>query len=125
MTPAPTPAIARPPRFSTLEQIGMAAFTGFAGGLGVLGLKSLLGNPGIIVAFMALGGLVFMQWQRTIEGKDLGILAVLFLLLMLIPALRGGLDWLMVFAIAILSAAAIVAITVLFKLIYQLIARIL
>jgi serine/threonine-protein kinase len=121
-TPA---AIARPSRFSTIEQLSMVAFTGFTGALLVLGLKSVLGTPGIIVACMAMGGSVFAQVQKIIGGKDFLIFSGLILVLFLWPALRGGLDWLLVVAIAIVTAAGFVAIFVLFKLIYRLIARLL
>lgn len=121
-----SPAIAPAPRFSTLEQISMAAFTGIEGALWVIGLKSWLGMPGIIVAFMVMGGLVFAQWRRIIEGKDLVILAVIsFALIWFFPVLRGQFQGLEAIAIAILAGAALVAVLVLFKLIYQLISRIL
>jgi serine/threonine-protein kinase len=118
-------AIARPPRFSTIEQISMVAFTGFTGALLVWGLKSVFGTPGIIVACMAMGGSVFAQVRQIIGGKDFLIFVGLGLVLFLWPALRGGLDWWLVLAIAIVTAAGFVAVFVLFKLIYRLISRIL
>ena len=103
----------------------MVAFTGFTGALLVWGLKSWLGTAGIIVACMVMGGSVFAQVRQIIGGKDFFIFAGLILVLFLWPVLRGGLDWLLVVAIAFVTAAGFVAVFVLFKLIYRLISRIL
>ena len=103
----------------------MVAFTGFTGALLVWGLKSVLGTAGIILACMVMGGCVFAQVKKIIEWKEYLFFAGLSMVLFLWPALRGGLDWWLVVAIAIVTAAGFVAVLVLFKLIYRLIARLL
>jgi serine/threonine-protein kinase len=72
---------------------------------------------------MCLGGLIFAQYRRAIEGKDLPILAILTLLIVLIPALRGEFPLAMVVIVAVLGGAGAIAITALFRLIYQILSR--
>jgi serine/threonine-protein kinase len=128
-SPVVSPQAASPPvpfsRFSSLEQMKMASFTGFQGALLSMGLISVLGMPGLVLACMAMGGLVFCQSQRIIEGKDFGIFAGLSLLLMLWSVLRGGLAYPMVVVIALVTGSAFVAVLILFKLVYQLVSRLL
>ena len=64
-----------------------------------------------------------LKYRRIIEGKDFPILAIITLLIMLIPVLRGGFEIQLVIIIAILSGAAAIAITAIFLLIYQLLSR--
>jgi serine/threonine-protein kinase len=122
--PKPMPPVAPRPRFSVLEILMGAAFTGFEGSLLALALTSLLSSPGTLAALLATAGLVFLQYRRIIEGKDLLIIGVVSLLLVLFaPGLNPHLAIPQVVFFAILGAAGAVAITTLFRLIYQLLRR--
>ena len=126
-TPQPQPpVVARKPAFSLMEILGGAGFTGFTGGLLSFPLRSFLGLSGISMGLlgMIVGGLVYVQYRRWIEGKDLPILAVaqlvIALSLMFILDLK---DIPSAIAIAILAGAAAVAITAIFRLVYLLLSR--
>lgn len=133
----PKPQLARP-RFSTLELLGGAAFTGFEGGLVAIALASLLGTwiaPHFWLALVGiLGGLVFAQSQRWIERIDLlifaaatlaavvfippfqSILAALPLLHEVVRVMGGSLN--AILFIAGLTGLVTVAVMILFRLIY-------
>ncbi len=129
--PAPNPPSQPPARqsnFSLLEMLGSAAFTGFEGGLIFIALKSFLGISGISMGLLGgiVGGLIFVQYRRLIEGKDLPIIAVITLALMLLlPALRVGLELPLVMVVGVLAGAGAIAVTALFRLIYLLLSRLL
>ncbi len=135
VTPSSPPPVTPSPRhpispssqksFSSLELLASAGFTGFEGALLIIALKSLIAAPGIIVACMLVGGLIYAQYRRILEGKDLPIVGGITLLLMLIPVLRGGLAIPVVAIIALLAGAGAIAATALFRLIYQLLSRLL
>ncbi|MCP2732291.1 serine/threonine protein kinase, partial [Symplocastrum sp. BBK-W-15] len=108
--------------------LGSAAFTGFEGGLIFIALKSFLGISGISMGLLGgiVGGLIFVQYRRLIEGKDLPIIAVITLALMLLlPALRVGLELPLVMVVGVLAGAGAIAVTALFRLIYLLLSRLL
>ncbi len=122
------PSPVAPPRFSLLEMLSGAAFTGFEIGFGLLVLINLfkfsispllLGIAGLVAAI-----LVFLQYSRTIEGKDLLILLGVTIVLMFIPALNRGEPLSMLLASVVL-AAFFVAITAIFRIVYLTISRIL
>lgn len=121
---SPSPVIIKS-RFSLLEVLWSAAFTGFEGALLVIALKSVFSASGVIIAFMLVAGLVFTLYRRLIEGKDLWILPLITLPLLSFAKFRGGLGFVDVLMIAILTAAVAIAITVLFRLIYLLLRRLL
>ena len=114
-------------KFSLVEIITSAAFTGFEGALLYIAISSLsftgisLGLWGIL-----LGGLIYAQVRRWIKKFDLAIIAVITIVTILcVPILQGGLEIIVIFVIAIMSAAAAIAATAIFRLIYQLLSRIL
>lgn len=109
--------------FSTLELLKGAAFTGFEGTLLMFAGLSLLGKGGLIIAGMAIAGLIISQFKKWIEGKDLPILAVITSLLMLIPYLHQGITLSTLFIYAILAGAGLCMGITLFLLIYQLLRR--
>ena len=114
--------------FSLVEVLTNAAFTGFEGALLYIGLTSLLSVSGVSVGILGIvmGGIVFALKRRTIEKADLAIFAVITgTLVTLLPALRGALLLSSVFAIAVISAAGAIAVTAFFRLVYQLLSRIL
>lgn len=129
-TPTPTPVmgtpipIAKTSRFSLLEILGGGAFTGFEGGLLFIALTHLLTQSGISIGLlgMIVAGLIYAQYRRIIEGKDLliisgitGIIVVFFL--------RGGLPIEIAIAIAVLAGLGGVAATAIFRLVYLLLSR--
>lgn len=106
------------PRFSLVEVLGAAAFTGFEGGLLFIGIGTLVPlaiKAGLVG--MILGGLVFAQYRRLIEGKDLPIIAGVTLGIVLF-LLRNQIQF--VLMVAIVAAAGAIAVTALFRLIYKL-----
>ncbi|MEA5510111.1 serine/threonine-protein kinase [Crocosphaera sp. UHCC 0190] len=133
-TPSPIPLIVSPSpsskvakhSFSSVELLLSAGFTGFEGALLIIVLKGLIAAPGIILGCMGIGGLIYAQYRRMIEGKDLLIIGVISaLLLMFMPILRGSLSLPYILIIAVISGAGLIAVTSLFRLIYQLLSRIL
>ena len=124
-SPAPAVSTRRPtPAFSLSEMLVGAAFTGFEGSLVVIAFYSLLTGPGIILGFMTAAGLVFLQSRRIIEGKDLPLIAgITVLALFLLPVLHRGFPLPQVLIIAALAGTAAIAVTALFRLIYQLLSR--
>jgi serine/threonine-protein kinase len=133
VSPSPTPAggipqppVKRQPRFAILEVLASAGFTGFEGGLLFITLNGFLGVSGISIGIlgMVLGGLIFAQYRRILEGKDLPILAGITLALVLfVPALHQGFVLQQVLIVAVLAGASAIAVTALFRLIYQLLSR--
>lgn len=125
-TPVPVPP---QPRFSTLEIIRGAGFSGFEGGLVAIALFSLLKSPGIAIAgaVIVTGVLVFAQNRRWLEGwDDLGIIPGISLVIMLfVPALQAGMGIPSIIFSALTSALIAIAVTSLFRLIYRLLSSIL
>jgi serine/threonine-protein kinase len=130
-SPQPTPASPAPPsrkrRFSLLEVLGGAAFTGFEGGSIYITLGSLLNSPPISIGLTGaiVGGLVFAQYRRFIERKDLPILAGLTLVVVLVLAWWFDLSIPFLLIASVLTGAATVAVISLFRLIYLLLSRVL
>ncbi|AFZ12972.1 serine/threonine protein kinase [Crinalium epipsammum PCC 9333] len=115
-----------PAKFSIWQLLGGAAFTGFEGSLLLIALLKWFPSPAISFGIwgMIMGGLIFAQFRRIIEKVDLLIIAaitmgVVWFLLRSLVAIN------LLLLIPILAAAAVVAITVIFRLIYQLLAKIL
>jgi serine/threonine protein kinase len=124
LIPTSAPILPKP-KFSLLEILTGAAFVGFEGWLLYVAFMSLFPSPaigfGIWGAF--LGGLLYALSRRALEGKDLPILAILTFLALLFPALRGGMSFNLVAMLSILFSAGAIAITALFRLIYQILSR--
>ncbi|PSB25778.1 protein kinase domain-containing protein [Stenomitos frigidus] len=122
--------------FSTLELLGAAAFTGFEGGLLAIALMSLLGTSIVSGGFwiVLLAGLVFLQSRRTIERVDLLITAGITLAIVLFvsplhrlavyfASLFGGNVLLTVVAIAVATSLGAIAVTALFRIIFNLLSN--
>ena len=139
--PAPPPLTTNR-RFSLTEIIGGAAFTGFEGGLIAIALASVLGttavNPTFWLILLGIAGImIFAQTQRWIEKVDLVIIAAITLALVLfIPSLSQGeitgqlanaLGGRVMFVLLVAGFTALlaVAITIVFRLIYNLLSRLL
>lgn len=149
--PKPTVGSIVPPpssrnQFSILELLSSAAFTGFEGSLIWLAATSIFSSAGISAGItgMAIAGMAFAQWKRIIEHWDLLIIAglstILFwyfpvlqkaaIIIQLKPALILSSSlfqnpFFVVILIAGFAALTLVAITTLFRLIYQLLSQLL
>lgn len=122
--PQPLPA---QPSFSVLEVLGGAAFTGFEAGLLFTALRIVLGVSTISIGLLIIivGGLIFAQNRRLIEGKDLPIMVGLTLATVLFLAIRQNIPIPWVMMSAVFAGAGAIAITALFQLIYRLLRRLL
>lgn len=119
------------PQFSLFEILASAAFTGFEGALLYIALTSLvtfnLGTNIIIGIWgMTLGGLIFAQIRRIIEKVDFLIIAgITATIIYFIPLLQGYLAIESILIIGVMSAAGVMGVVALFRLIYQLLSRLL
>ncbi|HEY9897339.1 MAG TPA: serine/threonine-protein kinase [Candidatus Sericytochromatia bacterium] len=118
--------------FSTVELLGAAAFTGFEGGLLAIALLSLSGTVLIGAGFwvVLLVGLVFLQNRRIIERLDLLIVVGLTLpIVLFLPPLHGAVARLgnnvltTVIAIAVVTGLSAIAVTALFRIIFNLLSN--
>lgn len=106
-----------------------AAFTGAEGGLLAIATFSLLGTTlsGGTAWLAMLGGLVFLQLRRAIEGWDLLIIAGITLSAVVffspLNALLGG-QLPLILVITVMAGGGMVAIAVIFRLIFRLLSRI-
>ena len=125
---APATIKSRRPRFSLIEILSSAAFTGFEGALLYIVLTSVLSVSGLSLGIFGttMGGLIFALTRRLIEKIDFVIFAVITsTIIAMVPSLQGGLGIQSVLIIATISAASAIAITAFFRLIYQLLSRLL
>lgn len=116
------------PRFALWELLASAGFTGFEGALFLIALSSIFSTPAISIGLwgMSMGGLVYAQWQRIIEKIDfLMIGGVTLALIILLPPLHSihDLTRLVVIIASVTVSAGAIALTTLFKLIYNLLSR--
>lgn len=128
----PVSAPARPAQpFSLRRFLGNAAFSGVEGGLLVIASLSLLGTGLLgsgawLIPLVLLGAL---QFSRVIEGMDLVIIAgatfgvVAFF--RPLHSILGGTDLVSIVVIALMAGGAMVAIAVVFRLIFRLLSSIL
>jgi hypothetical protein len=136
-SPAVVPSSAAPApvasRFSLIEFLGGAAFTGFEGGLLTIALVSSLGPViGGGLSAVVLGVLVFLQSRRIIERIDLGIIAAVTLIAVLLllnfnvlSLPLNGNPFLFVVVLAALTGCLAIAIAIIFRLIYRILSNLL
>jgi serine/threonine-protein kinase len=105
------------------QLLGYAAFTGVEGGLFAIVLLSLVKNLVLSSGLwgLILGGLIFCQSRRIIEGWDLPVFGGMTLILVLLfptahSVVAGSLA---VLFLAVMGGCLAVTITALFRLIYQ------
>ena len=128
-TPPPSPVRAPRQPISLARFLSNAAFVGAEGGLLAIAAISLLGTSllGGGVWLAMLGVLILLQARRTIEGMDLVIIVGLTLAAVIFfPSLHvvsGGAPAVIVVT-AVMAGGAVVAIAVVFRLIYRLVSRI-
>lgn len=121
-----TPSKKNQPRFSLVEVLSNAAFTGFEGALCYVSLTNVLSVSGISLGLlgMLMGGMIFALYQRTIEKIDLLIFAGITAgLVIFIPGFQGTLSLQTIFIISTISTAGAIAITAFFRLIHLLLSR--
>jgi serine/threonine protein kinase len=114
--------------FSLVEVLSSAAFLGFEGALISIGLISWLAFSGESIGIIGavMGGIMFAVHRRTIEKVDLVIFALITAsVVIFIPKFHGTLTTPNILIIATISAAAAIAITAFFRLVYQLLSRLL
>lgn len=136
----PTPASSPRTQVSLMEMMGNAAFTGFEGSLVAIGLASILGTAITPIFWLALltliGFLVFAQYRRWIEKIDLAIIAAIsFALVVLVAPLNAvvtaqlatvvGSKMLFILMIAGFVGLTAISITIVFRLIYNILSRLL
>ncbi|GAB4376126.1 MAG: serine/threonine-protein kinase [Elainellaceae cyanobacterium] len=135
---APAPGLSPRPSRSLVEVLGNAAFTGFEGSLVAIGLASLLGTVISPIFWLILlgitGSLIVAQHQRWIEKIDLVIIAAITLALLVfisplntaittqIATIAGGKVPFILLVAGFVGLLAI-AITIVFRLIYNLLSR--
>lgn len=126
-TPMPPQPLSARPTFSVLEVLSGAAFTGFEAGLLFTALRIVLGVSTISLGLLIIivGGLIFVQNRRLLEGKDLPIIIGLTLVTVLFLAIRQNIPIPLVMISAVFAGAGAIAITALFQLIYRLLRRLL
>lgn len=125
--PYSTQAPLRQPAFSTLELLSSTGLSGFAGGLIGITIYNLLNSLPIALGVTALilGGLIFAQTRRLINIKDLLILlGIALAIILFIPGLLSGQTISSVLIVALVTGAAAIAFTALFRLIYKLLSLI-
>lgn len=128
---APAPVASS--RFSLIEFLGGAAFTGFEGGLLAIALVSGLGTlVGGGVSAALVGALVFLQYRRIIERIDLVIIAAVTLIAVLLllnfnvlSLPLNGNPFLFVVVLAALTGCLAIAIAIIFRLIYRILSNLL
>ena len=133
-TPAPAPPQAttspiasQKPKFSTVEVLIGASFTGFEGGLLLVAIQNLINIPAAstLVWLGILMCLFGLQNKRIIEKMDLLIIAIVSLaLVVLIPGLREDNSWDYVFLFPLFCSLLATAATALFRLLYKLLSKI-
>ncbi len=126
-SPSPPPALSKP-SFSTVELILNAGFTGFEGALLILLFKKFLATPGTILGCMAIAALIYLQYRRILDKKDLLIIVGITVFLIMIFMFFGFLSstsFPFLLIRATFAGAGLIAITSLFKLIYQLLSSLL
>lgn len=115
-----------PPSFSLPRLLGGAAFTGFEGGLLAIVLTSFLGTTLVSGGFWLglVAVLVYSQLQRWIERIDLVIIAGVTLgIIVLVPALQGGNPIVSILLLGGVAGLILTTLTLLFRLIYDILSR--
>ena len=125
--PASSPVVSKT-AFSTVELIFNAGFIGFEGALLILLFRKFLAAPGTIIGCMVIAVLMYLQYRRILDKKDLLIIGLMtiflttsFIFFGFLPSI--SLTFLLIRAT--LAGASLIAITSLFKLIYQLLSSLL
>ncbi|WP_107668250.1 serine/threonine-protein kinase [Cyanothece sp. BG0011] len=127
--PSPSPISPRATKtFSSVDLLIYSGFTGFEGAILILGLKNFLAVPGIIIGCMIMGGLLYLQYRQILDKKDLLIIGIITVVSLIVTLFLGFLGFNSVSFLLIaglVAGAGLIAVTSLFKLIYQLLSSVL
>ncbi|MEO1144542.1 MAG: protein kinase [Cyanobacteria bacterium J06638_22] len=128
----PAQAKSAAPPMPLMEYLTNAAFTGSEGGLLAIALTSMVGtittSPLFWIPWLGLmGGLLFAQYQRWLDWKDILLLTIItFLGVMFIPWFNGaiaGNPWTIIPILAILTGLVAIVVGIVFRLIYLLVSK--
>lgn len=113
-------------KFSLLEVLTGAGFSGFEGGLIAIAVFTLIKSIPIslVISLVVISAMIFAQFRRWVGGSDLIIFPVITLPIVLF-FLQGSLTIPEVLFYAVIAGLISIAITSLFRLIYKLLSRIL
>ncbi|BDA67357.1 serine/threonine protein kinase [Calothrix sp. PCC 7716] len=113
-------------KFSLLEVLAGAGFSGFEGGLIAIAVFTLIKSTPIslVISLVVISAMIFAQFQRWVGGSDLIIFPVITLPIVLV-FLRGSLSIPEVLFYAVIAGLISIAVTSLFRLIYKLLSIIL
>ena len=127
--PSSFPISPRPKKsFSIVDLLIYSGFTGFEGAILILGLKKFIDAPGIIIGCMLIGGLIYLEYRGILDKKDLLIIGTITVFLLIVALFFGGLvleSFSFLLISGLVAAAGLIAVTSLFKLIYQILSDIL
>jgi serine/threonine-protein kinase len=125
--PAPNPQPPSRPRFSTLELLVSAGFSGFEGALIAIALYYFVQSVNITlgVSALILTLVIFAQFRRWIEKWDLLIIAgVTLAIVLFVLILDNSINKQAVILLAVAAGLIAIAITAMFRLIYKLLSLI-
>jgi serine/threonine protein kinase len=113
-------------RFSTIEILTAAGFSGFQGGLIAIALFTLIQSPPIslIISIILINVMIFAQYRRWVGGSDFIFFPLITLPIVLV-FLRGSLTIPEVLFFAIIAGFVSIAVASLFRLIYIVLSMIL
>ncbi|OKH55767.1 serine/threonine protein kinase [Calothrix sp. HK-06] len=113
-------------KFSLLEVLTGAGFSGFEGGLIAIAVFTLIKSTPIslVISLVVISAMIFAQFRRWVGGSDLIIFPVITLPIVLF-FLRGSLTIPEMLFYAVIAGLISIAVTSLFRLIYKLLSRIL
>ena len=126
--PNPSPITPSPKKgFSSIDLIIYSGFNGFEAVILIFSLKKFLAAPGVVIGFMIVSGLMYLQYRRTLDKKDLLLIGTITVCALMIALVFGGLAWNSVSFLlmaGLVGGAGLIAVASLFKLIYQLLSSI-
>jgi serine/threonine protein kinase len=123
----PTPPVLSPSKskFSLVETLIIAGTTGAETGL-LLIIALKIGQIAIAIPLLLIliGGLIYVRYQRILEGKDLPIIMAITLgLALFLPRVNKAFSLEMALIIFLLCTAGAIAFTALFRLVYNLLSK--
>ncbi len=125
LTPPQGPVLSAQPKTPLVKIITSAGLVGFMGAIISIGLSNLLPSIGVIIGLAIMTAAVISLNRRLIDRKDILIfIAISTFLMVVIPKLRGSVDLANILILAVFTGLAAILITVLFRLIYNLISRV-
>ncbi|MDJ0731584.1 MAG: serine/threonine-protein kinase [Crocosphaera sp.] len=126
--PSSSPIYPNPKKtFSSVDLLIYSGFTGFEGAILILSLQKFLEASGIIIGCMIIGGLIYFQYRGILDKKDLLIIGTITVFLLIVAFFFGSLgfeSFSFLLIAGLVASSGLIAVTSLFKLIYQLLSTI-